>query len=142
MNSRRSVNLPALCFNQYNIPVLRPPTYSVRSDFARFVAHKFGHGPFLVISPERMELERQFKAAGVEATVCGSLAELTSTVPQNGSSPPVDLAIWFYPPDKSHDERAAEDISSRAREVLLVSGAGPSLADVSINVTIAQFLVR
>jgi GT2 family glycosyltransferase len=128
VNSRRSVNLPALCFNQYNIPVLRPPTYSVRSDFARFVAHKFGHGPFLVISPERPELERQFKDAGVAATICASLAELASTVPQNGSSPPVDLAIWFYPPDKSHDERAAEDISGRAREVLLVSGGGAEIA--------------
>jgi GT2 family glycosyltransferase len=120
--------LPALCFNQYNIPVLRSPAHSIRSDFARFVAHKFGHGPFLVISPERAELERQFKDAGVTATVCASLAELTSTVPQNGSSPPVDLAIWFYSPDKSHDERAAEDISGRAREVLLVSGGGAEIA--------------
>ena len=129
MNSCRSVNLPALCFNQYNIPVLRPPIYSVRSDFARFVAHKFGPGPFLVVSPERAELERQFKDAGVQATVCASLAELTSAVPQNGSAAPVDLAIWFYPPDKSQDERAAEDISARARDVLLVSGAGAEIAN-------------
>ena len=129
MNSRRSVNLPALCFNQYNIPVLRPPTHSVRSDFARFVAQKFGHGPFLVIGPERTELERQFKAADVKATVFASPAELTSAVPPNGSSPPVDLAIWFYPPDKSHDERAVEDISARAREVLLVSGTGAEIAN-------------
>jgi GT2 family glycosyltransferase len=129
VNSRRSVNLPALCFNQYNIPVLPSPAYSVRSDFARFVAQKFGRGPFLVISPERAELERQFKAAGVEATVCASPAELTSAVPQNGSNPPVDLAIWFYPPDKSHDERAVEAIAARAREVLLVSGVGAEIAN-------------
>ena len=129
VNSRRSVNLPAPCFNQYNVPVLRSPSHSVRSDFARFVAHKFGHGPFLVISPEREELERQFKDAGVKATVCASVAELTSAVPQNGSSPPADLAIWFYPPDKSHDERAVEDIAVRAREVLLVSGAGAGMAN-------------
>ncbi len=69
VNSRRSVNLPAPCFNQYNVPVLRSPAQSVRSDFARFVAHKFGHGPFLVIGPERAELERQFEEAGVKATV-------------------------------------------------------------------------
>ncbi len=39
-----------------------------------------------------------------------------------------DLAIWFYPSDKSHDERAVEDISGRAREVLLVSGGGAEIA--------------
>jgi GT2 family glycosyltransferase len=129
MNSRRSVNLPAPCFNQYNVPVLRSPTHSVRSDFARFVAHKFGRGPFLVISPDRAELERQFKDASVRATVCASVAELTSAVPENGSSPPADLAIWFYPPDKSHDERTLEDIAVRASEVLLVSGGGAEIAN-------------
>jgi len=109
--------------------VLRPPTHSVRPDFARFVAQKFGRGPFLVVSPERLELERQFKDAGISATVFASLTELASAVPQNGSSHMVDLAIWFYPPDKSHDERAAEDISRRAREVLLVSGGGAEIAN-------------
>ena len=91
--------------------------------------HKFGRGPFLVISPDRAELERQFDDAGVKATVCASVAELTSTVPKNGSSPPADLAIWFYPPDKSQDERAVEDIAGRAGEVLLVSGLGAEIAN-------------
>jgi GT2 family glycosyltransferase len=129
VNSRRSVNLPAPRFNQYNIPVLRSPTHCVRSDFARLVAHKFGRGPFLVIGPERTELERQFEEARVQATFCASPAELTSTVPQNGSSLPIALAIWFYPPDKNHDERAIEEISARAREILLVSGAGAEIAN-------------
>jgi GT2 family glycosyltransferase len=132
VNSRRSVILPAPCFNQYNVTVLRspsPPSHSVRSDFARFVAHKFGRGPFLVIGSERAELEQQFEDASVKATVCASVAELISAVPQNGSSPPADLAIWFYPPDKSHDERAVEDIAVRAREVLLISGVGAEIAN-------------
>src|SRR5205823_5664437 len=63
------------------------------------------------------------------ATVCASVAELTSVVPQNGSSLPADLVIWFYPPDKSQDERAVEDIAVRAREVLLVSGVGAEIAN-------------
>lgn len=109
--------------------MLRSPTHSVRSDFARFVAHKFGRGPFLVISPERAELERQFEDASVKATVFASVAELTSAVPQDGGSPPADLAIWFYPPDKSHDERAMQDIATRAREVLLVPGVGAEIAN-------------
>jgi hypothetical protein len=82
-----------------------------------------------VISPERTELERQFEEAGVKATVYASVAELTSAVPQNGSSPPVDLAIWFYPPEKSQDPRAVEDIAARATDVLLVSGVGAEIAN-------------
>ena len=74
-------------------------------------------------------MERQFEEAGVKATVCASVAELTSAVPQNGSSSPADLVIWFYPPDKSQDERAVEDIAVRAREVLLVSGVGAEIAN-------------
>ena len=129
VNSRRSVNLPAPCFNQYNVPVLRSPAHSLRSDFARFVAQKFGRGPFLVIGSARAELERQLEEAGVKATVYGSVAELASAVPPNGSDPPVDLAIWFYPADKSWDERAVEDIAARAREVLLVSGVDAEVAN-------------
>ncbi len=128
MDSRRSVNLPAPCFNQYNVPVLRSPSHSLRSDFARFIAHKFGAGPFLVISPGREELERQFQDAGVKAMVVASVAELASAAPPNGSDPQVDLAIWFYPPDGKGDERAVEEIALRAREVLLISGDGAEVA--------------
>jgi GT2 family glycosyltransferase len=109
--------------------VLPSPAHSIRSDFARFVAHKFGRGPFLVISPERAELEPQFEEAGVKATVYASVAELASAVPQNGANPPADLAIWFYPPDKNQDARAVEDIAARATEVLLVSAAGAEIAN-------------
>lgn len=91
--------------------------------------HKFGRGPFLVISPEKAELERQFEGAGVQATVCASLSELTAAVPKNGSTPPADLAIWFYPPDQADDVRAVEEIAVRAREVLLVSGLGAEIAN-------------
>lgn len=124
VNSRRSVNLPAPCFNQYNVLVLRSPSQSIRWDFARFIAHKFGHGPFLVIGPERGELERQFNDAALKAKVLGSVAELAAAVPQNGTDPQTGFAIWFYPPDNREDEREVEDIASRASEVLVVAGAG------------------
>ena len=106
--------------------MVRSPAHSLRSDFARFIAHKFGHGPFLVVSPERTELERQFEEAGVKARVFTSVAELMAAVPQNGSSTPGDLMIWFYPPEKSQDEHAVKEIAERAREILLVSSAGAS----------------
>src|ERR1700674_3966014 len=127
MNSRRSVNLPAPCFNQYNVPVLPSSPHSVRADFAQFIARKFGRGHFLVLGPDREELERQFREAGLKATVC-VVAELAARIPQNGSAPPAVLAIWFYPSDKSHDKQAAEEIAPRARDVLLVSGPGAEVA--------------
>ncbi|MEY2557519.1 MAG: hypothetical protein QOE34_944 [Verrucomicrobiota bacterium] len=110
------------------MPVLRSPPHFVRSDFAQFVARKFGRGHFLVIGAEHEELTRQFAEAGAPATVCPSVAELASILPQNGSAPPADLAIWFYPPERVHDERAAEEIALRAQEVLLISGAGADIA--------------
>jgi len=108
--------------------VLRSRPNSVRSDFAQFVAQKFGRGPFVVIGPDPEELKRQFEEAGARATVCASTAELASALPQNGRAPQADLAIWFYPPERTHDERAAEEIALRAREVLLVSGAGSEIS--------------
>jgi len=82
-----------------------------------------------VISPERAELERQFEEAAVKATICASVAELASAVPPNGSGPPADLAIWFYPPERSEDERAVAEIAARASGVLLVSGVGAEIAN-------------
>jgi len=108
--------------------VLPSSSHSVRSDFAQFLARKFQHASFLVVGPEREELERQFQAAGASATAFASIAELVSAFPPNGSQPPAGLAIWFYPPDQSQDERAAEALAARAEEVLLVSGAGVEVA--------------
>ena len=126
--ARRSVNLPAPCFNQYNVAVLRPHPHSVRPDFARFIAQKFGHGPFLVISPEREELERQFEDAAAQAIVHASARELSSAFPENGSAPRADLAIWFYPPEKTDDEQTVGNLVQHANEVLLISGAGTEIA--------------
>ncbi|MDP9005264.1 MAG: glycosyltransferase family 2 protein [Verrucomicrobiota bacterium] len=108
--------------------MLRSRPHSIRSDFARFIAQKFGRGPFLVIGPERDELKRQFEEAGTEAKVFGSAAEMASARPQNGNGPQAALAVWFYPPEKTHDESAAEEIATCARDVLLVSGAGAEIA--------------
>jgi len=74
-------------------------------------------------------LERQFKDAGVKATVCASASELVSAVPQNGGDPQVDLAIWIYPPEKRHDERVVEEIALRARKILLLPNAGAGTAN-------------
>ena len=120
--------MPALRFNQYNVAVLRPSSHSVRSDFAQFIARKFGRGPFLVVGQELEELIRQFGDAQLVATFCGSADELTSAIPQNGSEPQADLAIWFYAPSKRNDEQAVQDLTCRARDVLLIGGVGVEMA--------------
>jgi GT2 family glycosyltransferase len=120
--------LPAGRFNQYNVPVLRPPSHSLPSGFAQFIARKFGRGPLLLIGSEREELERQFEAAGVSATTFASMTDLTASLSENGTRPRADLAIWFYPPDKAGDEGAAETLADCAENVLLVPAPGVEIA--------------
>jgi len=111
------------------VAVLPPPLHSLPSGFAQFVARKFGRGPFLAIGPEREELEKQFQAAGVRATLFASLAELTAALSQNGTRPRADLAIWFYSPDKNEDESAAEALAACADAILLIPAAGVEVAN-------------
>jgi GT2 family glycosyltransferase len=92
------------------------------------LAQKFGRGPFLVVGPEGDELARQFEGAGVPATIFTSIAELMVALSQNGTRLHADLAIWFYPPDKAGDERAAEALASSAESVILVPEAGAEIA--------------
>lgn len=125
----RSVNLPAGCFNQYNVAVLPPSSHSIPSGFAQAVARKFGRGPFLVVGAEHEELERQFESAKISATVLASVAELKSLRSGNGSWPGVDVAIWFYAPEAAEDENAVQALASCAREILLIPGAGARTAD-------------
>jgi GT2 family glycosyltransferase len=108
--------------------VLPPPSHSLPTGFAQLIARKFGRGPFLVIGPERTELERQFEGAGVHATIFPSIPELTATLSKNGSRPRADLAIWFYPPDNAQDEPAAEALGLFAETVLLVPEAGAEIS--------------
>lgn len=108
--------------------MLRSPAHTVPSDFARFIVQKFGRGPLLVFAAEPGGLKKQFNDLGVEATVCRSVVELTTLLPQDGTNALAELAIWFYPSDESDDDRVVENIATRAREVLLVSGVGVEIA--------------
>jgi len=108
--------LPAPCINQYNVAVLRPHPHSLRPDFARFIAQKFGHGPFLVIGPESAELERQLTAADLPVVSC------------DGNGARAALAIWFYPSEEIEDEATVERLVQWTGEVLLVASAGTEIA--------------
>lgn len=99
--------------------MLRPHSHSLRAGFARWVAQKFGRGPFLVVGSERGELERQFEAAGITAMVFASIEDVPSGAAQNGEKLR-PLAIWFYPLDNGDDRNAGRVLASLAETVLLL----------------------
>src|SRR6478672_7518197 len=104
--------------------VLRPRSHSLPAGFAQLIAQRFGRGPFLVVGIEREELQRQFAAAEVEASVFGSLDELTAVSSQNGDGAQTTLAIWFYPRDSASDDRAVATLAAIAESVLVVPEPG------------------
>jgi GT2 family glycosyltransferase len=120
--------LPASGFNQYNVSVLSSAIHSVRSDFARIICRKFQAGRFLVVGAYPAKLERQFSEMGREAVFTASSADLTAKVRQHGTAAHFEIAIWFYPPGKSEDDRICEELSRCARGVVLVPGTGSNVA--------------
>jgi GT2 family glycosyltransferase len=108
--------------------VLRPRSHSLPSGFARLVAQKFGSGPFLVAGAEHEELERQFKAAEVTATVFASVDDFPPASSPNGVAARASLAIWFYSRDNAGDERAIAVLAAAAENVLIVPEPGVETA--------------
>jgi GT2 family glycosyltransferase len=85
--------------------VQRRLVQTVRSDFARLIARKYAPARVLVAGREPMELAKKWERAKLETTLCPGLAELNA-LPQNGSQPRFDFAIWLYPPaEEARDDR-------------------------------------
>jgi O-antigen biosynthesis protein len=110
------------------VSVLSSAIPSVRSDFAHVVSRKFHDGRFLITGDDPQELEQQFREIGREAVLAASPADLTAKLPRDGGAAHFEIAIWFYPPEKSHDNRICEELSRCASGIVLVPGAGASLA--------------
>ncbi len=105
-------------------PVLRSPFHSLRPDFARVISRKFEQGRFLVIGADPQKLERQFTETGREAVVLGSSSDLPTRLREADGEAHFEIAVWFYPPEKSDDNRLAEELSRRAGDIALMPGAG------------------
>jgi glycosyltransferase involved in cell wall biosynthesis len=105
-------------------PVLRSPFHSLRPDFARVISRKFEQGRFLVIGADPQKLERQFAETGREAVVLGSSSDLPTRLREGDGEAHFEIAVWFYPPEKSDDNRLAEELSRRAGNIALMPGAG------------------
>ena len=103
--------------------------HSVRSDFARVIARKFEHGRFLVIGVgESEKLERQFAELGREAVITDSGVGVARTLPQDEQAH-FEVAIWFYSAEEGDDDRIGKELSRCARCIILVPGAGASIAN-------------
>lgn len=102
---------------------------SVRSDFARVVAHKFAPKRLLLVGSEVGQFAEPRREDHVESTVCSGMAELDALC-QNGAVPRFDLALWFYPPetDAANDGLMLERLATLVDNLILIPGAG---ADVS-----------
>jgi GT2 family glycosyltransferase len=108
--------------------VLPPRSHFLPTGFAQWIAQKFGLGPFLIAGADREELERQFRAADVNATIVGSLEELPDASSANGVTERVGLAIWFYARDNNGDVDAVQALAAAAENILLIPEPGVETA--------------
>ena len=108
--------------------VLSAAAQTLRSDFARVLAQKFGPARLLIVSSAAEELKRQFDYLGRAATVCDSAKELAACLPRNGHTPIADLAIWMYPKEDTEDEEGVAEIARAAVNVMLCPEPGAEVA--------------
>ena len=108
--------------------MLQAPAQSLRSDFARVLAQKFGPARLLVVSRACEELKHQFSHLGRPATICESAKHLADCLPQNGRTPVADLALWIYPKEETDDDASVAELARVAVNVMLCPGAGADVA--------------
>src|SRR6266508_2595129 len=123
------VNLPAACFNQYNMGVLPSSFHGLGVDFARVISQKFERGCFLVVGAGSGKLERQFAEIGREAVLWESGADLAAKLQQDVTPTRFEIALWFYSSEKGVDDRVVEELSSCADEIIIIPGAGADVAE-------------
>jgi GT2 family glycosyltransferase len=105
------------------------PFHCLRSDFVPVICRKFKQGRFLVIGADPDKLGQQFAQAGREAAVSKSYADLAGKRRQGADVAHFEIAVWFYPSEKSYDDHVAEGLSRRADEIVLVPAAGAEVAE-------------
>ena len=107
--------------------VLPPRSHSLPLGFAQLIAQRFGRGPIVTVGGNEEELDRQFRAAGIDASFFASVDDLPPAVAQNGEASLASV-IWFYPRDDANDERAVEALTNAAETILLVPEPGSDSA--------------
>jgi GT2 family glycosyltransferase len=109
--------------------VQRRLVQTVRSDFARLIARKYAPAHVLVVGEQPAEWVEKWERAPIESTLCPGLTALRA-LPQNGSRPNFDFAIWLYPPlEEGEEERETlASLTSLVDDLVLVPGLGAETA--------------
>jgi GT2 family glycosyltransferase len=115
--------LPEACFNQYNVAVSPPSFASPDADFACVMSRKFGQGRFLIVGGDADKIQSQFTEAKREAVAC-SVDELISELSRQGATTHFETTVWFYPSDRSGDERVASALLGLTNKIVLMPGPG------------------
>ncbi|MEO5754564.1 MAG: glycosyltransferase family 2 protein [Chthoniobacterales bacterium] len=102
---------------------------TVRADFARLVARKFGPARLLLVGSAVENLSDDPREHQSQITYYPGLSELEA-LRQNGTTPHFDLAIWAYPPEveASHDGATLDQLATLVDHLILIPGPG---ADVT-----------
>ena len=108
--------------------MLQAPAQSLRSDFARVLAQKFGPCRLLVVSSASDELKHQFAHLGREVTVCERADEIGACLPANGHAPTADVAVWMYPKEDTDDVESVAELARVAVTVMLCPEHGAEVA--------------
>ena len=101
---------------------------AVRSDLARLIARRFAAARLLVVGRTPAEFAEKLSRARIESTLCHGLAELDA-LPQNGSQPGFDTALWFYPPQEQSSDDAAllARLTGLVDDLVLLSALGADM---------------
>ncbi|HEY2802138.1 MAG TPA: glycosyltransferase family 2 protein [Chthoniobacterales bacterium] len=102
----------------------RHPLHLTPTDFAKCVAREFSPARLLLIGRETEHLLAEWPGDTAEKTSRASLEDLATS--QNGSEPPFDLTIWFYPPEMEAAEGSAQfdRLTNSANRLLLLPAPG------------------
>jgi len=124
---RGRVDLPAACFNQYNVAVSPPPSASSDVDFARVISRKFEQGRFLIVGGDTRKVQSQFAEAQREAVAC-STDELVSKLSQQKATAHFETTVWFYPSERGNDEGVVSALLGLTDKIVLMPGPGADAA--------------
>jgi glycosyltransferase involved in cell wall biosynthesis len=105
-----------------------PPSFaSPDADFARVMSRKFEQGRFLMVGGDAHKIQSQFAEAKREAVTC-SIDELISKLSHQAATTHFETTVWFYPSDRSEDERVPSALLGLTDKIVLVPGPGADAA--------------
>ena len=87
------------------------------------MSRKFDQGRFLLVGGDSYRLQTQFAEAKREAIAC-SPDELISKLSHRPPTAHFETTVWFYPSERSDDERVAPALLGLTEKIVLTPGPG------------------